>query len=348
MLKRMLNLMKQDSKVALRNYFHLVILILAVLMSLIINFAIPEEVKLTPTELFFDNTPGKVFQEYLISEGVERDRFFNTREALKEEVRKKDNSLGIIVEGELDRARVTIIHQGTESEEILNLLDATIESALDRIRGIERESNHRVEYLRPKSAPVPFNKNTIPVIVFMEAIMLGFLLIAVMVFQEKEEGSIRAYRVSPGGTLEYILSKATVNMGLGVIYATLLVMFTMGFRVNYPALLALVALSSFFITMLGLAVSAFFRNLQEFLFVGVFILSILAFPVGSYYSPAFSPDIITWLPSYPILFGVREILFPTGKTGFIASLNLLLIAESLGMLLISYLVVKRRLMKEGR
>lgn len=348
MLKRMLNLMKQDSKVALRNYFHLVILILAVLMSLIINFAIPEEVKLTPTELFFDNTPGKVFQEYLISEGVERDRFFNTREALKEEVRKKDNSLGIIVEGELDRARVTIIHQGTESEEILNLLDATIESALDRIRGIERETNHRVEYLRPKSAPVPFNKNTIPVIVFMEAIMLGFLLIAVMVFQEKEEGSIRAYRVSPGGTLEYILSKATVNMGLGVIYATLLVMFTMGFRVNYPALLALVALSSFFITMLGLAVSAFFRNLQEFLFVGVFILSILAFPVGSYYSPAFSPDIITWLPSYPILFGVREILFPTGKTGFIASLNLLLIAESLGMLLISYLVVKRRLMKEGR
>jgi ABC-2 type transport system permease protein/fluoroquinolone transport system permease protein len=340
--------MKQDSKVALRNYFHLVILILAVLMSLIINFAIPEEVKLTPTELFFDNTPGKVFQEYLISEGVERDRFFNTREALKEEVRKKDNSLGIIVEGELDRARVTIIHQGTESEEILNLLDATIESALDRIRGIERETNHRVEYLRPKSAPVPFNKNTIPVIVFMEAIMLGFLLIAVMVFQEKEEGSIRAYRVSPGGTLEYILSKATVNMGLGVIYATLLVMFTMGFRVNYPALLALVALSSFFITMLGLAVSAFFRNLQEFLFVGVFILSILAFPVGSYYSPAFSPDIITWLPSYPILFGVREILFPTGKTGFIASLNLLLIAESLGMLLISYLVVKRRLMKEGR
>jgi ABC-2 type transport system permease protein/fluoroquinolone transport system permease protein len=340
--------MKQDSKIALRNYFHLVILILAVLMSLIINFAIPEEVKLTPTELFFDNTPGKVFQEYLISEGVERDRFFNTREALKEEVRKKDNSLGIIVEGELDRARVTIIHQGTESEEILNLLDATIESALDRIRGIERESNHRVEYLRPKSAPVPFNKNTIPVIVFMEAIMLGFLLIAVMVFQEKEEGSIRAYRVSPGGTLEYILSKATVNMGLGVIYATLLVMFTMGFRVNYLALLALVALSSFFITMLGLAVSAFFRNLQEFLFVGVFILSILAFPVGSYYSPAFSPDIITWLPSYPILFGVREILFPTGKTGFIASLNLLLIAESLGMLLISYLVVKRRLMKEGR
>ncbi|MBA1335719.1 MAG: protein of unknown function / Efflux ABC transporter, permease protein [Firmicutes bacterium] len=348
MLKRTLNLMKQDSKVALRNYFHLVILILAVLMSLLINFAIPDEVKLTPTELFFDNTPGKAFQEYLISEGVDPDRFFNSYEDLKSAVRKDGSSLGIAVEGELDRARVTIIHQGTESEEILNLLDATIESALDRVRGIERESNHRVEYLRSKSAPVSFNKNTIPIIVFMEAIMLGFLLISVMVFQEKEEGSIRAYRVSPGGTLEYILSKAAVNMGLGVIYATLLVVLTMGFRVNFPALMVLVALSSFFITMLGLAVSAFFRSLQEFLFVGVFILSILSFPVGSYYSPAFSPDIVTWLPSYPILFGVREILFPTGKTGFITSLNLLLIAESLGMLLFSYLVVHRRLMREGR
>lgn len=348
MLKRTLNLMKQDSKVALRNYFHLVILIIAVLMSLLINFVIPEEVKLAPTELFFDDTPGKAFQEYLISEGVDPDRFCNSYEDLKRAVQKDDNSLGIAVEGELDRARVTIVHRGTESEETLNLLDATIESVLDRIRGIERETGYGVEYLRPKSAPIPFNKNTVPVIVFMEPIMLGFLLIAVMVFQEKEEGSIRAYRVSPGGTLEYILSKAAVNMALGVIYAGLLVILTMGFGVNYPGLLVLVALSSFFITMLGLAVSAFFRNLQEFLFVGIFILSILSFPVGSYYSPAFSPDFITWLPSYPILFGVREILFPTDKVGFITSLNLLLIAESIGMMLISYVVVNRRLMKEGR
>lgn len=348
MLRRFVNLLKQDVTVAIRNYYHIVILVLAAIMILFINFVVPKEVKLTPTELIVDKTEGKQLENFLLQDGADKGRFFNSREELMERVKEDDNTLGIIIEGDIKQPKVTVIHQGTESTEILNLLDATIENALDVIRDTARNTNHRVEYLRLKVEPIAFNKNIVPIMLVTEAVMLGFLLISVMVFQEKEEGSVRAYRVSPGRTLEYILSKAVVNVMLALIYSVVLVAFTVGFDVNYGALILLIVLASFFITMLGLTVSVFFRNLQEFLFVGVFLMSILGLPLSTYLSPSFAPSFITWIPSYSVLFGIREILFPTGKGEFILSLNSILVVESIIFLVLSYFTVQKKLMKEGR
>ena len=348
MLRRFINLFKQDITVALRNYYHIVILILAILMTLFINFAVPEQVKLTPTEYILDKTEGKVLEKFLIEKGSDSSRFFNSRDDLIDKVQNDNNSLGIIIEGDIKTPKVTIVHQGTESTEILNVLDATIESALDMIRQTARETNTKVLLLREKSNPIPFNKSLVPIMLVTEAVMLGFFLIAVMVFQEKEEGSVRAYRVSPAGTMEYILSKAAVNILLALIYSVILVTFTLGMNVNYLGLILLIFVASLFVTLLGLSVSVYFRSLQEFLFVGVFFMSILGLPIGSYLSPSFAPSFITWLPSYNILFGLREVLFSTGKTQFVTSLILILAVESIVLLGISYWSVKRQLMKEGR
>lgn len=348
MIKRFFILVKQDLLVALRNYFHYAILFLVLLMVVVVNFVIPQEVKLTPTEIFYDGTINKVFESYLLQEGVEQDRIFQSKNELIEKVKEQNNRIGIIMEGTLENAVFTTIHQGSESTEILNVLDATIETTLDQMRGVVAQTNHRIEYLRPKSAAISFNKNMIPLFMVAEVIMLGFMLIAVMVFQEKEEGSVRAYRVSPGGVLEYILSKAVVNLILALVYGGLVVLFTMGLKVNYLALFSVIVLANFLMTLIGLSISVFFRSLQEFLFVGVAILAITALPMISYLTPSFAPKFITWLPSFPVLFGIREILFPSGKVGFIASLNWVLLVESILFLGISYFAVLSKLMKEGK
>ncbi|RSK28544.1 ABC transporter permease [Bacillus sp. HMF5848] len=343
---RFSNLLKQDFTVAFRNYFHLVILVLVVLFAGFINFAIPKEVKLTPTEYIADQTEGRALESFLREEGVEDKRFYSSYEELETAVYKNDNSLGIYVEGTLDAPTVKIVHQGTESQEILNLLAATVENTFDTIRGYERESNSTISYIRPQAEPIAFNKNIVPIMVMTEAVMLGFLLISVMVFQEKEEGSVRAYRVSPGRTIDYIMSKAVVNVALGLVYGVLLVATTIGFEANYIFLITIISLACFFITMLGLLVSVFFKNLQEFLFVGVFIMAVLGFPVASYLSPSFAPVWLTWLPSYDVLFGLREALFSTGKS--LMGLHITLLVESIVCFALAYWAVQHKLMKEGR
>ena len=44
------------------------------------------------------------------------------------------------------------------------------------------------------------------------------MLVAVMIFQEKQEDSIRAYRISPGTVAGYILSKTLVFIVLSIVY----------------------------------------------------------------------------------------------------------------------------------
>lgn len=349
MIKRLFNLFKQDLMVAIRNYFHYVIIIMAVLMIVIVNFVIPAEVKLTPSEIFLDKTDDQKIEGYLINvEEMDPGRFVDSEEELYERLESDSNTLGVILEGSIEDAHFTLIGQGGESEASYNLLEAAMVSILDHYKGTTDRTPHRVEYLRPQTKNIPFNKQMIPILMFTEVILLGFLLIAVMVFQEKEEGGVRAYRVSPGGTLEYILAKAGSNLFLAVLYAILVIVFTMGFDVNFLPLFGVIVLANILMTFIGLSISVFFKSLEEFIFVAILFMSVLALPMVSYLNPAFAPKFMTYLPSYPVLFGLREILFPTGKTGFITSLNWMLLAESLVLLGISYWAVQTKLMKEGK
>ncbi len=348
MQKRFFNLLGQDIKIAMRNYFHVVVIVLALLMSAVIHFVVPSEMKLTPNEIFYDATEGQVLTSLLDELGVESERIYQGRQALVDTVTNDSGFIGIVMEGTLERAEFTIYHQGSEAAQTLNLFDASLETILASMRGEDNALPLRVLYLRDRTEPIPLNLQMIPLIIVLEAVLLGFLLIAVMVFQDKEEGGVRAYRVSPAGTLEYILSKSVVNMLLALLYSIIIIVSTIGVKVQYLPVLLLILLASFLMTSIGLAVSVFFKNLEEFLFVGVFLMSILGLPMVSYMSPSFAPRFLTILPSYAVLFGIREILFTTGKGGFILQTLLVLLVQSLLFFGIGYMAVRSRLMKEGR
>lgn len=350
MLGRYVSLFQQDLKVTLRNGFSYVVLILAAILVAVVDFAVPSEVKLTPTELFVDLTEGRVFESVLRREGVEEARILRSREELTREVEKTRSGIGIVVEGDLENPRFTVIHQGTEAPENLNLLDATLEGLVRVMRGAESPTGSDIEYLRPRAGatPVPFNKGLVPLIVVFEVVMFGFMVVAVMVFEEKQEGSIRAIRVSPARPLEYILSKASVNVLLALVYGALVVTFTVGPGVDYPRLFLLIGAAALLMTLVSLSVAVFFGNVSEFLFVAIVFMAVFSLPMVSYLLPSFAPAFVTWIPSFPVVFGVREILFPTGKEGFLAPMVGMVLAETAVFLAASHWAVTRKLMREGR
>ncbi len=70
--------------------------------------------------------------------------------------------------------------------------------------------------------------------------MLGFMLVASLVYIEKTEGTIKAYAVTPPGrVIEYLLSKSIVMMILGITGATIMTLLVLGTQINYFALVAL-------------------------------------------------------------------------------------------------------------
>lgn len=346
-MKKFINLFKQDVLLIIRSGLHYAVIFISLIFIILINFVIPGELELKSTELFFDNTAGKMLEPYLAAGGVEKDRIFSNYDDFIKALKEDKDSIGIMAEGSAGDARFTIFSQGTISEENINLAKASIASLLEKISGSTGQAGYRIETLREDTGPVPFNKNLVPVFLTYEVVALGFILIAVMIFQEKTDGSIRSYSVSSAGTGIYILSKVSIFTLMAVLYGLITTVATAGFNIDYAVLVSLIILAGIFMTLVGLLVSVFFNNISEFLFVALGILLIMQLPTISYLNPTFSPSFIKWFPMYPVLFGFREALFPAGRENYLYPFVLVLIASIVVLYALCYFFVNKKLMRSG-
>jgi hypothetical protein len=347
-MKKFFTMMIQDLVILTRNWLFYALPFLALVIILLTNFVLPEETGTVnkPAILFYEKE-GTAFSNYLNQAG-EEDHLFDSKEALVEAVKESDNSIGIVVEKGLPEPVFTVIHQGTESEVIKNYLEMSLEVISRGMSGYPMPDNYKVVSLRPQADPIPFNLMQLPFFIVMEAGILGMMLIVIMVFQEKQEGSIRAYRITPGGILRYIGAKMTLLVFLSTIYAFIIAVFTVGFSYNILQFLIITILGSLVIALIGFATCVFFNDLSEYIFVMIAIMGVIALPVMSYFMPSFSPWVIKLIPAYPMLFGYKEVFFPSGSETFMLDVTLPLIIEGVILLGLTYLLVKVKLFKEGR
>lgn len=346
MMRRFLSLFMQDMVVVSRNALMWVVAGALVVIVLVVLFLIPADYDLEDTYYFYDASEMGYLEEEARREGLEDKFILGSLEELEETVQADPGSIGVYFSDSKEAPLITIFHHGSISEQNLNLIAAALEDPLRPYYDLETGDSYRVEYLRPLSAPVPQNQNAVPPLLAFEVIVLGFLMVAVLLFQEKADGVNRAYRVTPGGASPYILAKGAVFSLIGLFYGLLMIIPTIGVSLNYPALALTLILGCFFYTCLGLVVAAFFNNISEWLFVGIALLMVNMTPVISHGWPSFAPIWVTYIPSYPIIFGLREILFPTGRD--LASLYIYLAAAAVLSYLLCHLVVHFKLMREGR
>ncbi len=341
------SLLKQDLVVAYRNGFFLVVVGLAVIFVILVRFVIPSEVKITPREYVVDLTEEQTIADLFMKKGL-ADILLPSEDALLSLMQEDRNTIGIVFRGSRENPTAVIHHQGHEPKKALNALSAAVSLVWNEAGALGRPSFSTPVLLRPESGKLPFNLSMIPLLIVTEVVLLGFLFVAVMVFQEKAEGSINAYRVSPRGTWTYIFSKSVTNVVLALCYGLLLFLPTIGPAPTLAAVLPLVTVASFLMTVTGLSVSVFFNSLSDFIYVALLVFVLFCLPVASYFFPAFKMPVFELIPSYPLMFGIREILFPTGKTGFYLPMLIRLAAESVVALLVAAWAVNRNLLKEAR
>lgn len=344
-MKRLYTLMRQDLILTWRNglvFFTGILLVIMVAMV----WLLPESLGTETAEYVYDGSEGKQLEAFLRQAGAEPESFVESPDALREALSESSRGIGVIYEGDLREPRFRLLTAGRLAEENVNLVKETLDSVVRAMRGtpppVERFD---VEFLRVPGEPVPLNLSFLPVALVFEVVLLGFTFGAVMIFQEKQEGVNRAYRVSPATTVDYIVSKNVVFVLMSVVYGGLLLLAAFGLDAAYGRILLLIVLTSSMMTLVGLAIAVFFNNLSEWFFVGVGVLVLNMLPVLSYSVPTFAPDWLTLIPSYPILFGAREILFSTGKGDLMAPLVLQLAFFNVVAFGLCYLAVDRRLMR---
>ncbi len=347
MIKKLANAIAQDFLLTFRSGHIYVILAMAAII-LILVFALPAQVDNQPAEYFYDQSGNGPFTTFLQQSGLPNESIVQSETALNEILNNSQKAIGIIFNGDLQTPDFKIIVQGDIPQENINLLKASLDMFVKMIQGNYTPVDAKVTTLMPGSEPIPLNKNMIPIFMTFEVILLGFLIGAVLIFQGKQEGSLRAYRVSPGGTLVFILSKVILYAGISLIYGLTVSLIAFGFSVNYLQLSILILLSSALMTLLGLAIAVFFTNISEWFFAGALLLIVAMLPTLSYAMPMFSPGFITWIPTYRIIFGFRDILFGIGSRAAINQTYLIGLIALVVAFAVSYILVDRKLMKAGR
>lgn len=337
-------LFRQDATIALRNSLVWFMLFTALVMVLIIRFAIPENWQPEQAMVWHDGSQEQLLAAALRETGP-GNRLVESPSELEEAVAAERDAMGIIYTGSVANPQITLVTNGDISPQRQNLIQASLEQMFAGLTGIDRP-DYAIETLHPRAAAIPRNLSAVPVLLTFEVLITGFMLVAVLIFQEKQEGSIRAFRTSPGTVVGYIAAKTLVFTLLGLVYGNLLVLATMGIPENWALLLGAMAVGAAFYTLLGMAIAVFFSNLSEWFMPGFMVLVLNFLPIISSALPSFSPGFLAWIPSYHAVFGMGEILFPSG-----ASLTPMFLYFGIGVALSFFLccfLVNKKLMKEGK
>lgn len=362
MIGRFANLFAQDLKLAARNLFVIVGLIILVI-GIVVYYVLPDELETDTARYYFDArlAGGDGAADAAVTgstagafAGIDSELVAESREELESWVAGDQGSVGIVLE---PAGHITLVTGTPLSDEQRALIQAAMTQALaattegPATEGAGGAAGYQVVRIQPDAPRLGIDDLLIPVLVAFDVLILGFLFIAVMLFQEKQEGSIWAYRVTPGGTFAYVSAKVALWVALSVVYGTLLAAATVGFRMSAVAwlqYLAVLVLSSLFMTSLGLFVAVFFEGISDWFFVGIVILVANMIPNVSFMNPSFSPGWVTEIPSYSAIFTVRDIMFGTGHDGFFAEFVLRYLIYNAVAVPLAYLGVGRRLLKESR
>ncbi len=319
-MRQVCNLLSQDLKLLLRNAIFWVISVSLVLIVITVNWLVPAEADL-------DNRNLVVYGMQLSLPGVQ---LAESPQAVRELVESSE-AVGLINTG----GELTVVHSG--------LSDQAVAALISQLTPLpEGQAPINVQTLRQSERTAAQNLRLVPMFVSFEAVILGFLMAAILLLGEKQEGTLRAYRVAPGGTLAYVLSKSLLFALVGTAYASLMVVTTVGFAFNWGQFLLLTLLGCLLYTLLGLCLAVFFQDISGWFFLATLILALNMLPMVSFAVPSFAPAWMQLIPSYGGLFAYEEILFPTGKalSGTFATLGV----ETLAAFGLCMLLVKRKLL----
>lgn len=339
--------LRRDAVLAWRNGHVGVVLVILAVMWLLVLF-LPERIEARRGELLLDLSEGGAFRSALAAAGLPLEGLAADRADFEARLAKDGSLVGLVVEGKAPELRVDILAGKSVPAANLALLEAGVDEMLRTAAGRGSAARRPLSLLEPEAKPVPLNLVGVPIFLVFEAGILGFLLVAVFVFQEKQEGTLRAYRAAPGGAAPYIAAKLGVFVLLSLLYGAgvLAAAAFKGARPDWPGSLSVLALASAFMTLFGLGFASFFRNLSHWFFPGLAVLLLNIVPFFSYGRPSFNPAWVKAIPSYDAVFLARDLVLNPAGAGDSAAAFLRLSAWTLAAAIFCFLAVSRKLLKE--
>ena len=330
----------KELKISSKGFYFYVEIIMALILLVVIMFVIPENFEGKSKEYLHLNLPQAVQDVYLEnfkeldSDGIIEDIIIKSKgeeyNSLYIETDEQNiyiindfDDFYTIVENERPSAAVSIsldllssqyptpikydyYTQGYESDRLLNLFRILHAESQEEI--LVTYDQIKVELLVKDVGTLSDRQNMLPVFLTFNGSLMGMFIISSYIYLDKNEGIIKAYAVTASKVRTYLLSKVGVLLVVSILTSLMLIVPVMGFKINYGMFLILLITSAFFASALGLLIASFFRGMIESFGVIYLVMMIMILPNIAYFISSWQPAFITWIPTYPLIQGFKEIL----------------------------------------
>jgi len=342
-LRRLWFSLRRDLLINLVHGYLWVVVGVAIVYVLLVRFVIPEGNQLQTELLVVDTTQEQVFAQHvmaLVEDQGGNARIIDSAIALRAELTENKNAVGVVLYAEEPLPAITFYFQGHHGDRVRRLMSVSIEDELRLAYGVPRPGAVEIEQEildKEHARQASFRDIWVPALLFTGPALFGLILIATLIFVEKDEGTIYAHMVTPGHIWEYLLSKALAMGLLAVLLALILVPLTLGIGPNYAQLILIMFVGGTFTALLGAWFSVRFDNLNQFLVPAALLSSLASLPAISDIVPSFSQPWVRWIPTYSLAIGLRKAVFPSGNSaGFYTSLGTLILLALACLLLASH------------
>jgi len=300
----------KDIQLSTKSFYFYIEIGFALIFVAILVFVVPENFEKKVTVYAYIDLPEAVAgpaEKALLGEGYDLQRFAS-REEVEAELASDRSSVGLVVSLDGSKIVYDYILQGYEDEKFKRIIQTTIEGNFAKAMP-EFSETTVVRTIESDAEKLSDRLNILPVFLGLNSAFMGLFIIAAYIFLDKEEGTIKAFAVTPAKVWHYLASKMGVMLITGLASALVATVFIAGGKAHYFHLIVLIVSLNAFGSALGLFIASFFDSMTKamgWLYVSIIVL---AFAAISYYMPSFSPLIIRILPSYPMLFAFRETLY---------------------------------------
>lgn len=239
MIKKIWTLFRRDLKVNTRDFLALYIIVFPILFALGINLLTPS---INDTTVNLALIEGENPAQITYLKDFAKVELFKDAAVVENRVAKRDDIIGILPKGD----DYYVLQQGNEREEVVHFakvlltfyeLDVQIE-------------NSNAEIIELGRTVPPLKKLLVNIAILLTSV-LGGMLIALNIVEEKVDRTIRAIHLSPVSRKTYILGKSLMGVLLPIYGASVLILIT-GFRsINIGQMMMIVFVSTIISLLIG-------------------------------------------------------------------------------------------------
>lgn len=240
MLKKIFIIFQRDLKASLRNFITLYIIVVPIIFAIIINVFSPG-VNDTTVEIVLLESDNQEQVAYF--EQFAKVEVLGTLEEVEDRVRKRDNIIGVLPD---EKDEFYILSQGNEPDYVVDYV-----KSLTTFDHFDIQMEDSIAEIEDYGREIPPLKKIMVNTALIFTSILGGMIIALNIVEEKTDNTISAIHLSPVSRIAFIAGKSLIGIFVPVVGSVLILMIT-GFRdINFFHAVIMVATSCIISILLG-------------------------------------------------------------------------------------------------